>query len=42
MNLLFSGFEGYDEEQMLIASAKIPERKGSISPFSFYGRLPDY
>ena len=27
---------------MLIASAKIPEREGSISPFSFYGKLLDY
>ena len=27
---------------MLIASAKIPEREGSISPSSFYGQLPDY
>ena len=25
-----------------IASAKIPERKGSISPSSFYRQLPDY
>ena len=24
-----------------IASAKIPERKGSISPFKFYGQLPN-
>ena len=27
---------------VLIASAKIPERKGSISSSSFYGHLPDY
>ena len=27
---------------VLIASAEIPERKGSMSPFSFYGELPDY
>ena len=27
---------------MVIASAKIPEREGRISPFSFYGQLPDY
>ena len=25
-----------------IASAKITNRKGSISPPSFYGQLPDY
>ena len=25
-----------------IASAKILERQGSISPFSFYGQPPDY
>ena len=32
------------EEQIVlfIASAKIPERGGSILPFSFYGQLPDY
>ena len=29
-------------DAMLIASAKIPEREGNISPSSFYGRLPDY
>ena len=29
-------------DAMLIASAKLPEREGSISPTSFYGRLPDY
>ena len=29
-------------DAMLIASAKIQERKGSISPFSFYAELPDY
>ena len=29
-------------DAMLIASAKFPEREGSISPSSFYGRLPDY
>ena len=28
-------------DAMLIASAKIPERKGGISPSSFYGHLPD-
>ena len=27
---------------LFIASAKIPEREGSISPSSFYGQLPDY
>ena len=27
---------------MFIASAKIPEREGSISPSSFYEQLPDY
>ena len=27
---------------MLVASAKIPERKGSFSPSSSYGQLPDY
>ena len=27
---------------ILIASVKIPEREGSISPSSFYGQLPDY
>ena len=30
------------EYLIFIASAKIPERKGSISPSSFYGQLPDY
>ena len=29
-------------DAMLIASAKIPEREGSILPSSFYGRLPNY
>ena len=29
-------------DAMLIGSAKIPEYKGSISSFSFYGHLPDY
>ena len=29
-------------DAMLIASAKIPEREGSISPSSFYGCLLDY
>ena len=28
-------------DAMLTASAKMPERKGSISPSSFYGHLPD-
>ena len=28
--------------EMLIASTKIPEHEGSISPSSFYGQLPDY
>ena len=28
-------------ENVLIASTKIPERKGSISLFRFYGQLPD-
>ena len=27
---------------LFIASAKIPEREGGISPFSFYGQLRDY
>ena len=27
---------------MFLASAKIQERKGSISPSSFYGQLSDY
>ena len=27
---------------MFIALAKIPEREGSISPYSFYGQLLDY
>ena len=27
---------------MLIASAKFPQRDGSISPSSFYGHLPDH
>ena len=27
---------------MLIASAKTPECQGSMLPFSFYGKLPDY
>ena len=27
---------------MFIASAKIGEREGSISPSSFYGELPNY
>ena len=27
-------------DAMLIASAKIPEREGSMSPFSFHGHLP--
>ena len=30
-----------EEDAMLIASAKIPEREGSISPSSCYGQLPD-
>ena len=33
---------GWEVDAMLIASAKIPERKGSISPSSFYGHLPNY
>ena len=28
--------------ELFIASAKILEREGSISPSSFYGELPDY
>ena len=28
--------------ELLIASAKIQERQGSISPSSFYGQLPNY
>ena len=32
----------YHVTYALIASAKIPERKRSISPFSFYGKLLDY
>ena len=27
---------------LFIGSAKIPEHKGSISPSSFYGQLPNY
>ena len=27
---------------LFIGLAKIPERKGSISPSSFYGQLPGY
>ena len=27
---------------LFIASAKILECEGGISPFSFYGQLPDY
>ena len=27
---------------MLIASAKIPEHEGRVSPSSFFGHLPDY
>ena len=27
---------------MYIASTKIPEREGSVSPFRFYGKPPDY
>ena len=30
------------KKKMLIASPKISEREGSISPSSFYGQLPDY
>ena len=30
------------DEALLIASAKISEREGSISPSTFYGQLPDY
>ena len=29
-------------DAMLMASAKNPEHEGSISSFSFYGRLPGY
>ena len=29
-------------DAMLIASAKTPEREGSISPSNSYGHLPDY
>ena len=29
-------------DAMLIASAKIPEREGSILPSNFYGQLPVY
>ena len=32
----------YVRMMMLIASDKIPEREGSISPSGFYGQLPDY
>ena len=28
--------------ELFIASAKIPNRKGNISPYSFYGQLLDY
>ena len=27
---------------VIVVSGKIPEPEGSISPFSFYGQLPDY
>ena len=27
---------------LFIASAKIQEGEGDVSPFSFYGQLPDY
>ena len=33
---------GWEVDAMFIASAKIPERKGSILPSSFYGHLPNY
>ena len=36
------GGGGKGSEVLLIASAKISEREGSISPSSFYGQLPDY
>ena len=45
ISVLFSTKEeGYEMKwnEMLIASTKIPEREGSISPSSFYGQLPDY
>ena len=29
------------DAMLIITSAKIPEREGSISPSSFYGQLPD-
>ena len=32
----------WGHEVLLITSAKISERKGSISSSSFYGLLPDY
>ena len=42
MNLLFNGFEGSNEEKMVIASAIMPECKGSTSTSNFYGQLLDY
>ena len=27
---------------VIVVSGKSQEREGSISPFSFYGQLPDY
>ena len=46
-NILPYQFEPEKEENcwrnfMLIASTKISESQRSISPFSFYGQLPDY
>ena len=34
-------FDQFQRKIVHIASAKIPEREGSISPSSFYGQLPD-
>ena len=42
ISVLFSTKEEGIWNEMLIASTKIPEREGSISPSSFYGQLPDY
>ena len=40
---MMSGQDFHDDSsELLIASVKILERQGSISPSSFYGQLPDY
>ena len=33
---------GIKKDNVFIASAKIPEREGSILPCRFYGQLPNY